>query len=221
MKSLDYPFELSALESDEVRCLRCPPPPFLLPSNPNSPGFRTMSRPPASASAASAQVRRPAAAQFPGLPSLLRTGSSSGSSSLPTGRAPASAVPSHLLGSSSSSSSSSIGKGTPGTKEKASLPARTSKTSKKLVVLPDKVQSQPIQSYPGTSRTDHRPSAPPRADGGADSDRREQEDGDERSEAERMTKEERERNGFGRLTAYGELELPLFLSHRDSASSIG
>lgn len=86
-----------------------------------------------------------------------------------------------------------------------SLPARTSKTSKKLVVLPDKVQSQPIQSYPGTSKTD-RPPAPPRSDG-ADGDRREQEDGDERSDAERMTKEERERNGFGRLTAYGELAL--------------
>lgn len=111
-------------------------------------------------------------------------------------------MPSHLLGR-SSVASSSLGKGTPAaSKEKVALPARTSKSSKKFVALPEAVQSTPLPSHPGTQPID-RHATPPRVDG-HESDRREQESPDERSAAERMTKEERERNGFGRLTAYGQ-----------------
>ena len=128
--------------------------------------------------------------------------SSSGAAGPSTGGlVPKSAVPSHLLGR-SSVASSSIGKGTPASKEKVALTARTSKSSKKFVALPEAVQSTPLPSHPGTATTD-RHATPPRADD-HESDRREQESPDERSAAERMTKEERERNGFGRLTAYGQ-----------------
>lgn len=92
-----------------------------------------------------------------------------------------------------------MGKGTPGQgREKLSLPARTSKTGKKLVFLPEDVQSRPIPNHPGI--TNVTPAvAPPKHDGASQDEER----GDERSEAERMSKEERERGGFGRLTAYG------------------
>ncbi|GAB1524005.1 Sad1-interacting factor 3 [Rhizoctonia solani] len=70
----------------------------------------------------------------------------------------------------------------------ASKPQRTSKTSQKLVVLPSDVQVQPLP-----------PSREPQADG------REGPSGlgnDHRSEGERMGKEQRQRAGYKRLTAY-------------------
>lgn len=87
-----------------------------------------------------------------------------------------------------------------GPKEKLSLPGRTSKTGAKLVFLPEDVQSKPIPSHPSQLNVASAV-APPKA-----GERREDEEnrGDDRSEAERMSKEEREREGFGRLTAYGE-----------------
>jgi hypothetical protein len=99
-----------------------------------------------------------------------------------------------------------MGKGTPGQqREKLSLPARTSKTGKKLVFLPEDVQSRPIPHHPGVTNvppTGPGGGGPPLKEGGAS--QQEDERGDERSEAEKMSKEERERGGFGRLTAYGE-----------------
>lgn len=98
-----------------------------------------------------------------------------------------------------------MGKGTPSGKglEKLSLPARTSKTGKKLVFLPEEVQNQPLPSIPGGAR----PLAhPPKPDGEVEEGEKDPGRVDDRSEAERMTKEERERNGFGRLTAYATAE---------------
>ncbi|CDZ96295.1 Uncharacterized conserved protein [Phaffia rhodozyma] len=108
-------------------------------------------------------------------------------------------------GSGSNGLSRPMGKGTPSGKglEKLSLPARTSKTGKKLVFLPEEVQNQPLPVIPGGAR----PLAhPPKADGQVEEGERDQGRVDDRSEAERMNKEERERNGFGRLTAYATAE---------------
>jgi uncharacterized Rmd1/YagE family protein len=68
-----------------------------------------------------------------------------------------------------------------------SKPQRTSKTSQKLVVLPSAVQIQPLP-----------PSREPLADGEGPSSST----GEGRSEGERMSKEQRQRSGCRRLTAY-------------------
>lgn len=69
-----------------------------------------------------------------------------------------------------------------------SKPQRTSKTSQKLVVLPSDVQVQPLP-----------PSREPQVDGGEGPSGL---SGDHRSEGERMSKEQRQRSGYKRLTAY-------------------
>ncbi|CAE6470274.1 unnamed protein product [Rhizoctonia solani] len=69
----------------------------------------------------------------------------------------------------------------------AMKPQRTSKTSQKLVVLPSDVQVQPLP-----------PSREPLTDGEGPSTF----DGHHRSEGERMGKEQRQRAGYKRLTAY-------------------
>ncbi|KAG9127688.1 hypothetical protein FRC07_010761 [Ceratobasidium sp. 392] len=69
-----------------------------------------------------------------------------------------------------------------------SKPQRTSKTSQKLVVLPSAVQIQPLP-----------PSREPLADGEGPSTLAA---GEGRSEGERMSKEQRQRAGYKRLTAY-------------------
>ncbi|KAG8777492.1 hypothetical protein FRC12_000359 [Ceratobasidium sp. 428] len=68
-----------------------------------------------------------------------------------------------------------------------SKPQRTSKTSQKLVVLPSAVQIQPLP-----------PSREPLTDGEGPSTSA----GEGRSEGERMSKEQRQRAGYRRLTAY-------------------
>lgn len=68
----------------------------------------------------------------------------------------------------------------------AAKPQRTSKTSQKLVVLPSAVQIQPLPRS-RESPVDGEPSTS---------------GGEHRSEGERMSKEQRQRAGYRRLTAY-------------------
>lgn len=147
----------------------------------------------------------------------------SSSSSQPSnvGPKPLSALPLHLRGRTPSGSApkpSAAGpKGTPAqTTPKLALPARTSKSAKKLVFLPEDVQSQPLPAAAaraaalaaassGTAGSapayQHRPKAHRSDQGGGGGG----EDGG-RSAAELMNKEERERSGLGRLTAYATAE---------------
>jgi uncharacterized Rmd1/YagE family protein len=69
----------------------------------------------------------------------------------------------------------------------ASKPQRTTKTSQKLVVLPSAVQIQPLPRSRESPVDGEGPSAPA---------------GEHRSEGERMSKEQRQRSGYKRLTAY-------------------
>lgn len=148
------------------------------------------------------------------------TGGQAGSQPSNTGPKPLSALPLHLRRSSSSSGapkaagSASGPKGTPAQSStpKLALPARTSKSAKKLVFLPEDVQSQPLpaaaaraaalaaQSGMSAPAYQHRPrphQAGSSSGGGEEGGR---------SEAELMNKEERERSGLGRLTAYATAE---------------
>lgn len=110
-------------------------------------------------------------------------------------------LPAHLRNLSAPRIPSPLGQGTPARQAKQSLPARTSKTSEKHVLLPEDPQLAPLprsaseaslaraRSHSISSQTP----APMRL-------------GDERSEAEKMTKRERTDSGFSRLTAYDTAE---------------
>lgn len=141
------------------------------------------------------------------------------------GPKPLSALPLHLRRSSSSGGPKQLAggaaasgggpKGTPAqTTPKLALPARTSKSAKKLVFLPEDVQSQPLpaaaaraaalaaQSGTTAPAYQHRPRPHGMSSGSGGGG------GEEggRSSAELMNKEERERSGLGRLTAYATAE---------------
>lgn len=74
---------------------------------------------------------------------------------------------------------------------------RTTKTSQKLVVLPSEPQTAPLPESLQPGRGDDEDLGPPRASGPLQSKHHEL-----RSEGERMTKAERQRAGYRRLTAY-------------------
>lgn len=75
---------------------------------------------------------------------------------------------------------------------------RTTKTSQKLVVLPSEPQTAPLPEELRPGRADDDDLGPPRASGPLPYPKH----NEHRSEGERMTKEERQRAGYRRLTAY-------------------
>ncbi|KAG8920977.1 hypothetical protein FRC01_000495 [Tulasnella sp. 417] len=75
---------------------------------------------------------------------------------------------------------------------------RTTKISQKLVVLPSEPQTAPLPEELRPGRGDADDEGPPRASGPLPYPKHH----DHRSEGERMTKEERQRAGYRRLTAY-------------------
>lgn len=80
----------------------------------------------------------------------------------------------------------------------AKAASRTTKTSQKLVVLPSEPQTAPLPDELQPGRGDADDQGPPRAPGPLPHPKHH----DHRSEGERMTKEERQRAGYRRLTAY-------------------
>lgn len=93
-----------------------------------------------------------------------------------------------LSGSQSSTASNVIGTGNKPLK----AVQRTTKTSQKLVVLPSEPQTAPFPPDHDETTADERPPPPKHV----------QEHYERRSEGERMTKSERQRAGYRRLTAY-------------------
>lgn len=112
-------------------------------------------------------------------------------------------LPAHLRNLSTPRIPSPLGKGTPGRQLKQSLPVRTSKTTERHVFLPEDPQLAPLPSSPMGSQVTL--AAPPRSTPGPSRDR-DQRPQDERSEAEKMTKRERDENRLPRLTAYATAE---------------
>ncbi|ODN74433.1 hypothetical protein L202_06827 [Cryptococcus amylolentus CBS 6039] len=167
------------------------------------------SNPPPRAGTAKPKQPATAARRNPGtVPGLARTASSLRQG----GVHPHSSLPAHLRGLNLSTPKipSPLGKGTPARQLKQSLPARTSKTTEKHVLLPEDPQLAPLPRSPGDMPT---MSAPPRRDssGGIPGAGRSgyhptMTHGDERSDAEKMTKREREENKLPRLTAYATAE---------------
>ncbi|RXK37874.1 cytoplasmic protein [Tremella mesenterica] len=133
------------------------------------------------------------------LPGIARTASSlrQGSPINPSGSSLAS-LPAHLRNLSAPKIPSPLGKGTPARQLKQSLPVRTSKTTERHVFLPEDPQLAPLPISPMGSRTDL---APPRR-ASTSSSATPHSYHDERSDAEKMTKRERDENHLPRLTAY-------------------
>jgi hypothetical protein len=107
---------------------------------------------------------------------------------------PLASLPAHLRNLSAPRVPSPLGKGTPARGVKISLPVRTSKTTERHVFLPEDPQLAPIPYSPSGSELYLAP--PPRVPGPSRNQY------DERSDAEKMTKREREENKMPRLTAY-------------------
>lgn len=198
-----------------------------VPSGPSKPS-RPLGAPKSSAkSTSSAQPGGTTAAQIPrrhagAVPGIARAASnlrqaapsanSSSGSSASTGANALASLPAHLRHLSTPRIPSPLGKGTPARNLKQSFPVRTSKTTERHVFLPEDPQLAPLPASPMGSQVNLLP--PPRA---AHSHReRERESGrkeqaiptqsDERSEAEKMTKREREEARLPRLTAYTTAE---------------
>lgn len=116
----------------------------------------------------------------------------------------AKSLPAHLRNLSAPRIPSPLGKGTPARGVKQSLPVRTSKTTERHVLLPEDPQLAPLPHT--TGKTDLAP--PPRAypPAGSSGGRHHGHSSDERSDAEKMTKREREENRLPRLTAYATAE---------------
>ncbi len=151
---------------------------------------------------------RRAAGGFPGLAhtaSALRQGTPSSTSGV------LSNLPAHIRSSTAPRIPSPLGKGTPSrpTQPKQSLPARTSKTTQRHVLLPEEPQTKPLPASLHTPAA----RAPPRrspSSGGVSTLVDEEEPGSpsehDRTEAEKLTKSQREDAGLPRLTAYATAE---------------
>lgn len=149
---------------------------------------------PPTATSAVASTRR-SAGTLPGIArtaSTLRQKTPSGPHSAP--------LPAHLRNLSAPRIPSPLGQGTPARQAKQSLPVRTSKTTEKHVLLPEDPQLAPLprsasEATLARPRSQSTSSATPAP-----------RPGDERSEAEKMTKRERTDAGLSRLTAYDTAE---------------
>ncbi|OCF41930.1 cytoplasmic protein [Kwoniella heveanensis CBS 569] len=143
------------------------------------------------------------------LPGLARTASSLRQGTpLASSSSPLASLPAHLRNLSAPRIPSPLGKGTPARGTKQSLPVRTSKTTERHVLLPEDPQLAPLPKSPMGSQVNLVP--PPKVN----RESRHQASSsitaigpsDERSDAEKMTKREREENKLPRLTAYATAE---------------
>ncbi|WVW79325.1 hypothetical protein I302_101293 [Kwoniella bestiolae CBS 10118] len=176
-------------------------------SRPNAPAARPGASKPSSnpgpTPAANIPRRNPGT-----LPGLARTASSLRQASpLHPSSSTLASLPAHLRNLSAPKIPSPLGRGTPARGVRQSLPSRTSKTTERHVLLPEDPQLAPLPKSPMGSQVNLLATAPPRAVppttrftsiGGSSSD--------ERSDAEKMTKREREENKLPRLTAYATAE---------------
>ncbi len=154
-----------------------------------------------------------------GLPGLARTASALRQGGHPAAPAASTGVlsnlPAHLRSSTAPRVPSPLGKGTPGraAQPKQSLPVRTSKTTQRHVLLPEEPQTKPLPAALHPSKAGAALPPPPTAA----SRRRSAGDGKkpslriplhehDRTEAEKMTKAQREDAGLPRLTAYATAE---------------
>ncbi|RSH95283.1 hypothetical protein EHS25_000370 [Saitozyma podzolica] len=158
--------------------------------------------------AVAANVPRRSAGAVPG---IARTASSLRQSSPLASTGPLASLPAHLRNLSAPRIPSPLGKGTPARQAKQSLPVRTSKTTERHVFLPEDPQLAPLPKSPMGSSVHLAP--PPRSQAGpsvSSMGRRESAlppyHHDERSDAEKMTKREREEARLPRLTAYDTAE---------------
>ncbi|WVQ93255.1 hypothetical protein IAU59_000321 [Kwoniella sp. CBS 9459] len=143
------------------------------------------------------------------LPGLARTASSLRQGTpLASSSSPLASLPAHLRNLSAPRIPSPLGKGTPARGTKQSLPVRTSKTTERHVLLPEDPQLAPLPKSPMGSQVNLVP--PPKVNREsrhqASSSITAISPSDERSDAEKMTKREREENKLPRLTAYATAE---------------
>lgn len=154
------------------------------------------------------------------LPGIARTASTLRQlSTSPGGAHTLASLPAHLRNLSAPRVPSPLGQGTPGRALRQSFPARTSKTTEKHVFLPEDPQLAPLPPPRGTSVEP--PQRPGRARSHSSSSLTHQGSStqlgrsgqpqslnpyDEQSDAEKMTKRERQENGLPRLTAYNTAE---------------
>lgn len=143
----------------------------------------------------------PSPSPSPELPPLTPPGLARTASSLRQGSS-LSSLPAHLRNLSAPPVPSPLGKGTPARQLKQSLPVRTSKTTERHVFLPEDPQLAPIPRSPLETP---QLATPPRR-GSATSTLGPRQQHDERSDAEKMTRREREENRLPRLTAYATAE---------------
>lgn len=178
---------------------------------------------------APAQIPRRLAGTVPG---IARAASNLRQSSAPNSLGnPLASIPAHLRNLSASASApkipSPLGKGTPARTAKSNLPVRTSKTTERHVFLPEDPQLAPLPKSPMGSQVNLSSLGPPRSGSQRERERREAgaaahshatssgilvgqghgagsgpSGSDERSDAEKMTKREREEARLPRLTAY-------------------
>lgn len=183
-------------------------------SRPNQPPrqtLRTGSKPKSTSTfnAAAVPPRRSAGT----LPGIARTASTLRQTTTrqqagPSGPGSLASIPAHLRNLSAPRIPSPLGMGTPGKGVKQNFPVRTSKTTEKHVLLPEDPQLAPMPRTPGGSDVPR----PGRSRSGSMSSlqaatiARAGPAQEERSEAEKMTKREREENGLPRLTAYDTAE---------------
>ncbi|ORX39069.1 hypothetical protein BD324DRAFT_308968 [Kockovaella imperatae] len=177
-------------------------------SRPSNPGPAGPSRPLGTSAKPAASSSNPMPRRSAGaLPGLARTASSlrqGQEASRTTGNL--ASIPAHLRNMSTPRIPSPLGKGTPARGVKQSLPVRTSKTTERHVLLPEDAQLAPIPRSPMGSQVSLSLIPPPKPPPPAIGSSRHAPPGDERSDAEKMTKRERQENGLPRLTAYATAE---------------
>lgn len=152
--------------------------------------------------------------------SALRQGQPASSPPSSTSSSPLLSLPAHLRTSTAPRIPSPLGRGTPnraggpggsgGTGAGAALPVRTSKTSQKHVLLPEEPQTKPMPASAINASASHRPPSVPSTKPATSPTTAweslttavEEDRTDERTEAEKMSKSQREEAGLPRLTAY-------------------
>ncbi|KAJ9120851.1 hypothetical protein QFC22_002785 [Naganishia vaughanmartiniae] len=174
-------------------------------------------RQPVNPSGTSGSAPRRSAGGLPGLAraaSALRQGQpAAGSGS--NGSSPLLSLPAHLRASTAPKVPSPLGRGTPNraragsgsgsTTAKPSLPVRTSKTTQKHVFLPEEPQTKPMPASAINATVTKPADMPPQSSSWQSEPLTtpvEEDRTDERSEAEKMSKSQREEAGLPRLTAY-------------------
>ncbi|KAG7571445.1 hypothetical protein FFLO_00628 [Filobasidium floriforme] len=176
-----------------------------------STGLGTSARQPSNPSGTAGQPPRRSAGPLPG---LARAASALRQHSPAPQQSALLSIPAHLRASTAPRIPSPLGRGTPSKPQpKQSFPVRTSKLTQKHVLLPEEIQTRPLHVDPSAA-----PAAPPpgrvrspnASSSGSSSDGQGQAppayDEHERTEAEKMSKAQRQEAGLPRLTAYATAE---------------